>query len=187
MPVYINYGFIKGVSREWRWGIVIIYLLAIYSFLPFAPGFWRYVLGQWGNSVDYLGFFLTSLIGTYFLLHLIFQRQVRKISVYAAFCLISMVCLAILKYLCITGAERFHLLMYGVLSCFVFWALKLNVKGKRVYLYTTIIAFIFGVLDEVIQGILPMRVFDIKDILMNWLSSGMGTLFIIFVLEPEIL
>jgi glycopeptide antibiotics resistance protein len=55
-----------------------------------------------------------------------------------------------------------------------------------VYLYTTILVFLLGLIDESIQSILPMRVFDVKDILMNWLSCGMAELFIAFVLKPNI-
>ena len=87
--------------------------------------------------------------------------------------------------MCVAGAERFHLLLYGILSVIVFWALKLHAKRNRIYLYTIILAFLLGAIDEFIQGILPMRVFDVRDILMNWLSSGMGELFIIFCIKAE--
>ncbi|MCF6155148.1 MAG: VanZ family protein [Candidatus Brocadia sp.] len=184
MAISINYGFVKKISRGWRWGIVIIYTLAMYSFLPFGPAFWRFVSGHWGNKLDYLGVFFVCLLGAYFLVYLIFQKQVKNSAVYIAFFSISLACLALLKYVCVNGAERFHLLMYGVLSCSIFWALKLDVRKKRIYLYTTLLAFLLGAIDEVIQGILPMRVFDVRDIFMNWLSSGMGELFIAFVLKP---
>ncbi len=127
-----------------------------------------------------------GVLGTYFLIYLIFQKQVRKISVYTAFVSISLACLALLKYMCVTGAERFHLLLYGILSCVVFWAMKLDVRNRNVYLYTTILVFLLGTIDEIIQGILPMRVFDIRDIFMNCLSGGMGVLFILFVLKPNL-
>jgi len=186
MAMSINYGFIKKVSLEWRWGIVAIYTGAIYAFLPFGTAFWVYVLRQWGNSVNYLGLFFVCVLGTYFLIYLIFQKQVKKVSVYLAFFAISGACLALLKYMCVAGAERFDLLLYGILSVIVFWALKLHAKRSRIYLYTIILAFLLGAIDEFIQGILPMRVFDVRDIFMNWLSSGMGELFIIFVLRPNI-
>src|SRR3990167_8847452 len=129
---------------------------------------------------------LVCVLGAYFLLYLVFQKQVKKISVYFAFFLISISCLAILKYMCSTGPERFHLLMYGILGCIIFWALKLDVKNKRVYFYTTLLVFLLGTVDELIQGLLPMRVFDVKDIFMNCLSGGMGELFIAFVLMPDV-
>src|SRR3990167_8847451 len=53
MALYVNYSFIKKISREWRWGIVAIYTLAIYAFLPFGPRFWRFVSGQWGHSINF--------------------------------------------------------------------------------------------------------------------------------------
>ena len=186
MPLYINYGFIKSISREWRWGIVAIYTGSIYAFLPFGTAFWRFVLNHWGSGINYLGLFFVCVLGTYFLIYLIFQKQVKKLSVYLAFFAISCACLALLKYMCVAGAERFHLLLYGILSVIVFWALKLHAKGNRIYLYTAILVFLLGAIDEFIQGILPMRVFDTRDIFMNWLSSGMGELFIIFVLRPNI-
>ena len=186
MPLYVNYGFIKSVSREWRWIIVAIYTLAIYAFLPFGTAFWGFVLGQWGNIINYLGLFFVCVLGAYFLIYLILQKQVKKVSVYISFFVISISCLAVMKYLCVAGAERFHLLLYGMLSVIVFWALKLDIKNKRVYIYTIIVAVSLGTIDEFIQGILPMRVFDLRDILMNWLSSGMGELFVIFVLRPNI-
>jgi len=186
MALYINHGFIKKISQEWRWGIVAIYTLALYAFLPFGPRFWRFVLGQWGHSINYLGLFLVCVLGAYFLVYLIFRKHVKEISVYFAFFLISISCLAILKYMCSTGPERFHLLMYGILGCIIFWALKLDVKNKRVYFYTTLLVFLLGTIDELIQGLLPMRVFDVKDICMNCLSGGMGELFIAFVLRPDV-
>lgn len=186
MAISINYGFIKKVSLEWRWGIVAIYTGAIYAFLPFGTAFWGFVLNHWGSSINYLGLFFVCVLGAYFLIYLIFQKQVKKLSVYISFFAISCVCLALLKYMCVAGAERFHLLLYGILSVIVFWAFKLHAKGNRIYLYTITLAFLLGATDEFIQGILPMRVFDIRDIFMNWLSSGMGELFIIFVLRPNI-
>lgn len=116
MAISINYGFIKKVSLEWRWGIVAIYTGAIYAFLPFGTAFWGYVLRQWGNSVNYLGLFFACVLGIYFLIYLLFQKQVKKVSVYFAFFAISGACLALLKYICVAGAERFHLLLYGILS-----------------------------------------------------------------------
>lgn len=186
MPIHVDYDFIKKISRIWRWIVVVIYTSAMYIFLPFGPRFWRFVLSQWGNSINYLGLFLVCVVGAYFLVYLIFQRQEKKFSVYFSFFLISITCLAILKYMCINGAERFHLLLYGILSCITFWALKLDLKKNKIYIFTTILVFSLGITDELIQGALPMRVFDVRDIFMNWLSSGMGELFIAFVLKPDI-
>jgi len=98
MALYMNHDFVKNVSQKWRWGIVAIYTLAIYAFLPFGPRFWKFVLRQWGDSINYLGWFFILVLGTYFLLHLIFQRNEKDPFIYLAFFLISLTCIAILKY-----------------------------------------------------------------------------------------
>lgn len=165
---------------------MVLYTSALYTFLPFGPRFWKAVSYQFGNSSNYLGLFFTCFLGACFLVYLVFQKQERRASVYVSFFLISLICLLELKYLCVTGAERFHVLMYGILACVVFWAFKLSIKNKTIYIYTTILSCFLGVVDEAIQDFLPMRFFDMKDILMNCLSCGMGTLFILFVLRPEL-
>jgi len=88
--------------------------------------------------------------------------------------------------MCSTSPERMHPFMYGVLCCLIFWAFKNEARKSRVYPYTLLLAFLLSIIDEMIQGLLPMRVFDTKDILMNWLSAVMAVLFIAFVLKPDI-
>ena len=82
MSVYINYSFIKRVSQKWRWGVVVIYTLTIYISLPFGPMFWRFVLRQWGNSINYLGWFLVFVSGAYFLIHLSFREKKKTLGLY---------------------------------------------------------------------------------------------------------
>ncbi len=81
----IDHRFIRKISREWRWIIVIFYTMAIYVFLPFGSGFWEFALRHCGNSINYLGTFFVCLIGTYFLIYLVFRRKERRLSVYVAF------------------------------------------------------------------------------------------------------
>jgi len=76
------------------------------------------------------------------------------------------------------------LLLYGILSGVLFWTLRIDVKNKLIYVYITLLVCLVGAVDEFIQAILPMRCFDVRDIMMNWFSGGLGELFIAFVLQP---
>lgn len=181
-----NHGFLQGISRKWRWLIVLVYTLAIYAFLPFGPQIWIFVLRYYGKGVNYVGILLAVILGGYFLFHLAFREKVKKFYVYLAFFLISLACIVLLKYFCLFPAERLHLLMYGVLSATVFWAMKLDVSTNRIYIYTTLLVFLLGAIDETIQFLLPMRRFDVRDIMLNWTSGGLGILFISFVLRPKL-
>ncbi len=68
-------------------------------------------------------------------------------------------------------AERTHLIEYGVLSIFIHAALTERAKHGRFVPVPPLLAFfitaVVGTLDECIQAILPGRVFDPFDILVN--------------------
>ena len=137
-----------------------------------------------GEKVNYLGGIFVSIVGAYFLFFLVYRKKTRNVSVYAAFFVIFLACFVLLKYMCVNGAERFHLLFYWILSGVLFWALRIDVQNKLIYVYTTLLVCLVGAVDEFIQAILPMRCFDVRDIVMNWFSGGLGVLFIAFVLQP---
>lgn len=113
-----------------------------------------------GEKVNYLGGIFVSIAGAYFLFFLVCRKKTRNISVYAAFLVIFLACFVLLKYMCVNGAERFHLLFYGILSGVLFWALRIDVQNKLIYVYTTLLVCLVGAVDEFIQAILPMRCFD---------------------------
>jgi VanZ family protein len=74
--------------------------------------------------------------------------------------------------------ERTHLIEYGVVAVFIHEALiERNKQGRRVRfpaLYAVLATALVGALDEGIQEILPSRVFDLRDILFNFLAGFMA-------------
>jgi hypothetical protein len=82
--------------------------------------------------------------------------------------------LYVLSYYQLTPAERFHLTEYGVLSWLVFRALRVDMPRTPAYLTGVLVAGLLGVGDETVQWLLPMRVFEWKDIGLNVFSSAMG-------------
>jgi VanZ family protein len=72
--------------------------------------------------------------------------------------------------------EKLHLFEYGFLAFLVYKALKNDVKGGKIYFYTSILVASFGCVDELIQFFVPTRYYDIKDILVNVSSGVMGTI-----------
>ena len=69
-------------------------------------------------------------------------------------------------------AERIHFLEYGLLGFLVTKAIrKLNWKSISLALL-----FVLGIgaIDEVIQWLLPNRVGDLRDVIMNSVGGGMG-------------
>ena len=74
--------------------------------------------------------------------------------------------------------ERTHLIEYGVVAVLIYEALTERAsQGRRVpvpALLAVVAAVLIGVLDECIQGLLPNRVFDPRDILFNVLAAVMA-------------
>ncbi|REJ79061.1 MAG: VanZ family protein [Acidobacteria bacterium] len=81
-------------------------------------------------------------------------------------------------FLRLTIPERSHLIEFGVLSVFIYEALKERKgSGGRVplpFLLAIVIASLVGVIDESAQIFIPDRVFDPVDILFNFLASTMA-------------
>ena len=74
--------------------------------------------------------------------------------------------------------ERTHIIEYGVVATLIFQALLERKKqGKKVSFpatYTILITGMAGTIDELLQGIIPNRVFDMRDILFNFLAGAMA-------------
>ncbi len=75
-------------------------------------------------------------------------------------------------------AERTHLVEYGVLAVFIYEALEERAeRGRRVpwpALLAVLATSLIGAVDECIQAVLPIRVFDPRDLLFNVLASVMA-------------
>ncbi len=70
--------------------------------------------------------------------------------------------------------EKIHILEYGILGWFAGRDLiKTNKKIKGAIL-ACIFCTIVGILDEIFQAILPYRVYEIRDIMLNTLGGAWG-------------
>ena len=88
--------------------------------------------------------------------------------------------LMVIVRMAIPAAERTHLIEYGVVALFIHAALSERASQGRRVPYPALLAVIatslVGILDELIQAILPSRVFDPRDILFNFLAGLMAVL-----------
>jgi hypothetical protein len=74
--------------------------------------------------------------------------------------------------------ERSHLMEYSVLAIFIHKALVERAYQKKLILkpaiFALMISFLIGVIDELIQIVLPNRVFDHQDIIFNGIAVTMA-------------
>ena len=136
------------------WLILVSYTLLIFVTLPWVRQVWDFVGDRNGTII--LAIAYTASVG----IHYFRNRSLLFIGIICAaiFAVYKLIPLPI---------ERIHLIEYGIMG----W-LAYKVLGKKGFIYI----FVVGILDEVIQGILPSRVFDMHDIYMNLFGGTLGVI-----------
>jgi len=72
--------------------------------------------------------------------------------------------------------ERFHLLEYSILGILIFWTMAPKRYSIQFYLRALNILLVVSFLDEVCQGFVSERYYDIQDIWINIFSGTIGIL-----------
>ncbi|MFC1675279.1 VanZ family protein [Candidatus Omnitrophota bacterium] len=173
--------------RSFRWTIIILYLLFIYSTLAAVPAIWNRFNDLLGGRAVTLQYIIYAAAWTGFLLYIFLVRKERSIARITLLLLFTGIYFLIVK-LAKYPAEKIHIAEYGLLGILLYNALRVDFLkfDKRLYLYAGIACLIAGTIDELIQWVLPNRYFAWTDIFINFLSSVMILLIIRFnVLKSE--
>ena len=165
------------------WGIALFYILLIYISLPFMPRLWGRLVRYAGNFVNYFAVSILGLIGLFIIFYLISKRKGTH----------NFIWLAVLAFVYAWGLsrlelpiERIHFIEYGLLGLLVFRALRHNIKDTSLYLWSGIIVFCLGFLDEGIQYVLPNRVYQISDVVVNGAAGILSLLVISLCFQPKL-
>ncbi len=81
--------------------------------------------------------------------------------------------------------EQIHFIEYGGLGFFFFKFLRHFFKIPWSYLGSVLAASGIGVVDELLQGLLPNRVYDTRDLWINFWSAGLGMIVVATLLTPR--
>ncbi len=160
--------------RAWIYaGIMMICILIS---LPTTPILWRAGLRTVGphfNAVGYVAFLVTALgLAVY----MIRRRPKTGIFGFLALAGLAVAYAYLLKHHCKFPAERLHLIEYGLLAYLLYRALRPDFTRAVAYALSLLISSGFGFLDEIIQHVLPNRVFELRDVMTNLLASALGLL-----------
>ena len=172
-------------SRRRAWAYVASMMVCILLALPTAPFIWKTALKVFGKGFNDVGYllFLFFFAGVGFYAGKRFAGpSLRALSLLFGFALVYFY---LLKYLCHFPAERLHLIEYGLLSFLSFRALRLDFSELKAYAFGFLIAAAFGVVDELIQGVLDNRVYETRDVLINVISAGLSLLVMRMLAPPN--
>lgn len=158
-----------------RWVIISFYIALIFATIPYVPKIWGGFTQPLGKNASMLLNVGYGLFGFYLLLYSYFKLKKKSFIFYAAASLIFLCYGYLLKNLDI-AIEKVHLLEYGVLSFLVYRAAKPT--NKRILIYGVILGIVFlvGWTDELVQRVTPGRVYEFRDVLLNWKAGILGLL-----------
>jgi hypothetical protein len=170
--------------RGAAWIRVALFTAVIYATLPVAPVVWRMFARRAGGGSEVI--VLAGLVLTAFAVLSYAVRRAGPIGLgrTAAVVAVGAAYVAIIATVELTPAEKLHFLYYGALAVLVYQALKVDLAGTALVVVTILLVALIGFGDEVIQGIIPRRVFEWKDVALNAVSGLLATA-LILVFEAE--
>ena len=151
-----------------RWGIVTLYVLLIYTTLGVVRS-----LSSFFESAGLLTE-VTVLMGLLFTTPLLLVKRPPLASKsYLLRCLILMVIL-VWGWRMEIVVERIHLIEYSLLGILCAWALAGSGHWPTWWPLAVGLTILIGYGDEGIQWLLPNRVYDLRDVIINALAGALG-------------
>ena len=159
--------------RPWAW--LVLYVGLVYASLPFTPRVAEmFNTTASGRMVLTLGPFVAVVLLVPLAVWLGYGRGRRPRI--APWIVVLGLYAFVWGVLCEHPIEAVHVPQYGLMSVLIMRALRLSVSPGVAYggsvLLTTAVSF--G--NELMQGLLPNRVYDLRDVSMDGISGVMGLL-----------
>lgn len=160
---------------------MLLYVAAIYLTLylvPLATGaLGRAGLGWVVRYGPVMGVFVVLVLAGYRLLESPSRRSMPMLALFGA---VAVGYVFFIRLLSDVPVERVHLLEYGLLAVLLVRAFEDRYGPVRTVSYAVSFVFLLGFMDEILQGVLPNRYYDARDVATNVCSGlfGLGLLHI---------
>ena len=164
-----------GLTRWRAWSVLALYVVVLYGLLPFGPaiglGAIRTAPGAWllGPGLGVIG----AIVGVALLVAL--WRRGAPPWAFAALLLAAVAYTLVFTSLRAARLERTHLAQYGIAAWLAWRAVTPHVRGTLAgYAAAALIGTAIGWGDELVQAVLPNRVYDVRDVALNAAGSVLG-------------
>ncbi len=178
--------FERGIFRREKtaWIILGVYTALLYATLTLTNDLYRATFDWLGKSTVSQGIYAIAGLTALVLLVFAWLRLPRTPSAYATLGIIGLLTYYAmsLEYI---PANRIHFFQYCPLTILGLEALRFRVRDRNVYLWTFLLVGLIGVGDELVQGMLPDRHFDTKDVVLNALAGLLALAFVGFAVREE--
>ena len=169
------------------WSLVFLCALSIFLLVPLARTISNFVKAYW--NVSLFGYsvlivvFVVLLLSLYLLWH---RLKIRSVSQYLWLAAVAVVYVFFTLKLWRRPEEAVHFLEYGLLGFLLFKAFRHHIHDKSVYIAAFLLGAMIGLFDEILQWMVPLRYWDLRDVGLNALSVGLFQVAVWKGIKPEI-
>jgi len=159
---------LKDMRHSRLWWAIWIYIIVIYSTLPVMRYVLNFIKEEVGKDQLLLLVNVSLIVPSVFILIFLLRKGVLKTLLAA----IPLAVTAYYVYFMKIPEERVHFLQYGLLGVLVLKTVKKETwTGVLMALLFTVLV---GCGDEFIQWLLPNRVGEVRDVMINTAASALG-------------
>jgi hypothetical protein len=170
----------------WLW--VALCSLAIFLVVPIARTIQRFVSSRWGRSLfGYAVLASTAAVFLSLVYVLVFRLKIRRASNYVWLTAVAFLYIYFTLKLWRTPEQAVHFLEYGLLGYFLFRALSLSIRDRSIYAAAFLCGTLVGIVDEVLQWMIPNRYWDFGDVGLNALAVGLFQVAVWKGINPKII
>jgi VanZ family protein len=175
----VNQG--RGVAR---WGVVLLYVAAIYLTIPYTPRWWTAAQAATGASFTSLALLPLATIGGLALAAVTYRTRA-DIRALLALTALGGTYYYLYRHVFQEPVEKLHLIEYGLLSWIIWWAWRPG--RQRLYRPAAgvwLLSAAVGAADEWIQHFTPGRFGEFRDVVINWESAALGLAVLLVAATP---
>lgn len=161
-----------------RLALLAIYVAGIVANIGAGPAIVRWLDARGLDAIVRLGVPAgAAVMGAVFLALLTLRWKERRPAVYAGLAAVVAIAGALAWYLRRWPAEQMHLAQYGLLGPLAVWAWWPRLDAARAVAAGLLTAAWVGLADELIQGVLASRYYDLRDVTVNAAAAVLGVAF----------
>lgn len=173
-------------SATFCWIFLLFYVAFIYATLGSIPTFSKWLEDRYGKEIfatlTYVGAGLASAL---ILAHLIFRKKERRPLPYLCLAAVGIFLRHVMRNWITIPVEQIHFVEYGLVGYLCYNALRHHLRGWALVVAAFGLTYLFGMIDESLQGNIPGRVGAQQDMYWNGLAAAMGLWMVVTSLRPE--
>jgi hypothetical protein len=167
------------------WTLLIAFVAFIYATLGSLPAARDWLELHYGKGIFATVTYLGAGFGVAWVLaYLIFRKKERRLVPYLSLVFIGLFLRHAMQNWITIPVEQVHFIEYGGVGFLSYHALKHHLRGWGLIAAAFLLSYLFGTIDETLQGNIPVRVGAQQDMYWNGLAAAMGLWVVVMSLRP---